>query len=323
MSAEAWAMFLKGTGQVNGTWPLKSAWRDVRDVVPAKGWDWPSFITVWRAWQGLTETERLTARLGPEEAAKRLAIPALRDKGTIAPLDWVSLDGRTLDFWVDFGDGRAVRPVMLALVDVASNCILGYDLAQTENAAATVRLIRRTCARFGIFDRLYTDNGSAFAGHLAAGGAVHKFRRTGSGAETVKPLGICHHLGIELRFALPGNAQAKIAERAFATLSRVLDDRPEFAGAHAGHAPGAAPGPDVVPVPLDLVQAVIAREIARHNAEPGRRGQGMAGRSYQAAFEAGLEGRTLRKPTARQLYLAGLIYKPASVDRCGRVTIDG
>ncbi|MEM1372375.1 MAG: hypothetical protein AAGG72_09150 [Pseudomonadota bacterium] len=52
--------------------------------------------------------------------------PALRDKTTIKPLEWVSLDGRTQDYWTDMGDGKAVRLTMLALVDVASNMVLGY-----------------------------------------------------------------------------------------------------------------------------------------------------------------------------------------------------
>ena len=113
---------------------------------------------------------------------------------------------------------------MIALVDVASNAVIGWDLARSEIAVTTVRVIRSTCEAFGIFDRLYTDNGSAFAGHLVAGGAGHKFRHSGHPVEGVKPLGICSHLGIERHFALPANGQAKIAERVFATLSRVIDD---------------------------------------------------------------------------------------------------
>lgn len=236
MSDAAWQAFLKGIFEAGEGWSLRSAWQDVKDAAPAFGWAWPSFVTAWRRWQALTEAERLVARLGRAEAAKRLAMPALRDKTSIGVLEWVSLDGRMLDFWVDFGDGRAVRPIMLALVDVASNHVLGYELSRTENAPATVRLTRRTCETFGIFDRLYTDNGSAFAGHLVAGGAVHRFRNSGARVEGVKPLGICHHLGIALHFALPGNAQAKIAERTFASLSRSIDDRPEFKGAHAADA---------------------------------------------------------------------------------------
>jgi len=260
--------------------------------------------------------------LGRDDAVKRLAQPVLRDKTTIAPLEWVSLDGRELDFWVDFGDGRAVRPVMIILADVASNAVLGWELSTSENARTTQRVIRKVCEAYGIFDRLYTDNGRAFAGHLVAGGAVHRFRNGGRAGEGVKPLGICHHLGIRLHFALPGNAQAKIAERIFGMLSRVVDDRPEFRGAHAGHAPGAAPAADAVPVPVETARRVIEREIARHNAETGRRGQGMHGRSYREVLDAGLAVRVRRQPTQWQLYLASLIYTPVAVDRHGRVQVD-
>jgi len=107
---------------------------------------------------------------------KRLAAPAMRDKTTIGPLEWVSLDGRTKDFWCDPGDGRTIRMTFLALVDVASCAIQGWELATSENARSTQRLIRSVCERFAIFDRLYPDNGCAFAGHLVAGGIDKSFR---------------------------------------------------------------------------------------------------------------------------------------------------
>jgi putative transposase len=134
---------------------------------------------------------------------------------------------------------------------------------------------------------------------------------------------VCEHLGIATTFALPGNARAKIAERSFATLSRVVDDRPEFAGAHAGHAPGASPTADVRPVPIAQAEAVLRREVERHNREAGRRSQGARGRSYAQVFEAGLADRVPRRPTERQLHLASLIYKPVAVDRYGRVHVNG
>ena len=37
-------------------------------------------------------------------------------------------------------------------------------------------------------------------------------------------------------------------------------------------------------VHVDEARAILTREAARHNAKPGRRGQGMNGRSYQQAF---------------------------------------
>ena len=320
-SVEAWAYFLTTIRDAGPHFPLMQAWRDVRDVAARRGWAWPKYITVWRRWDAMPEAERMAARHGTEETVKRLAQPIRRDKTTIRALEWVSLDGRTQDFWVDFGDGKPVRPVMLALIDVASNYVLGYELAASENAVATARLIRNVCREHSIFDRLYTDNGSAFAGHLVAGGVTFKWRGKGAAKPGVKPLGVCYHLGIETKFAIPKNAKAKIAERIFATLSRVIDDRPEFRGAHAGHAPGATPGKSVQPVALAVALTLIEREIARHNREEGRKGQGARGRSYEQMFRADLADRVLRRPTAQQLYYAGLVYTPASVDRWGRVQV--
>ncbi|MEM7643975.1 MAG: transposase domain-containing protein [Pseudomonadota bacterium] len=252
----------------------------------------------------------LTSRDSEPQCAP-LGIPSNSEKAGAA------LDVRTLDIWVDFGDGRAVRPVMIALVDVASNVILDFELTSSKNAAATVRVIKRVCQDHGIFDRLYTDNGSAFAGHLVAGGVGRAFRTHGPAADAPTPPGVCAHLGIATTFALPANAKTKIAKRAFATVSRSVDDRPEFAQAHAGHVPGAAPSVDVVPVLIATLEAVYRREVARYNCEPGRTSQGARGRSHWDVFEAGLAARITRRPTARQL------YRFVAVDRVGRVKVQG
>lgn len=302
--------------------PLKQAWRDVRDLKNEMGWQWPSYPTINRRWTALPDAQKSVARLGRKVTGKKLAQPAFRDKTTISPLEIVSLDGQTKDFWVANVDGKARRMTMLALVDVASNMVLDYELADSENACDTLRLIQRACQTYGIFDKIYTDNGSSFAGHLVAGGNVHKFRNGGKHLEGVKPLGICFHLGIKLQFALPGNGQAKIAERTFGILSRVIDDRPEFKGAHAGHAPGASPDPDVVPIDRTTAERIICREMKRHNTEDGRRSQGAQCRSYAGVFHDGMSARFMRKPTKRQLYLAGLIYTPVAVDRVGQVRVE-
>lgn len=322
VSNDAWAFFVSTLRLAGPDFPLTQAWRDVRDVSRKRRWSWPSYPTIYRRWNQLPEAEKLVVRHGREVAIGRLAQPIMRDKTSIRSLEWVSLDGRKLDFWVDCGDGRALRLTLLALIDVASNKVLGFEICRSENATGTVRLIRQVCETYGIFDRLYTDNGAAFAGHLVAGGNVHRFRNAGAKLAAVKPLGICHHLDIRLHFALPKNAQAKIAEWTFATLSRVIDDRPEFAGAHAGHAPGTSPSPNVKPVPFEVAEAVIRREIERHNHETGRRSQGAHGRSYDEVFQAGLVGRFKRKATRYQLRLASMIYTPVAVDRWGRVTVD-
>lgn len=321
ISEEAWSYFMTTLRDAGPEFPLVQAWRDVRDLAAHRGWNWPPYVTVWRRWDTLPEAQKLHARHGREAAVKALAMPVKRAKTSITPLEWVSLDGRMLDFWVDFGDGKPVRPLMVALIDSATNFVLGYELDRSENAVAVGRVIRKVCMEHGIFDRLYPDNGSAFASHYVAGGAKHKWRGKGKAEGDVVPLGVCHHLGIEMTFAIPKNAQAKAAERTFATISRTIDDRPEFKGAHAGHSPGAAPDDRVAPVPFDVATRVIQREIERHNVEEGRKGQGARGRSYAQMFRDGLAGRIVRRPTSQQLYWASLIYTAASVDRVGRVHV--
>lgn len=321
---DTWRTFMTIIRDAGPDLPIRQAWRDMRDmrdIAKVKGWEWPHYVTVHRRWRGLPEAQRLAARYGRDTTLKRLSQPTHRDKTTVGALELVSLDGRRLDFWTDTGDGHPVRLTMLALVDVASNMVLDYELAASENAVDTVRLVRRTCETYGIFDQLYIDNGSSFAGHLVAGGNVHRFRNSRKDQSGVQPVGICYHFGIRIRFALPGNAQAKIAERTFATLSRLMDDRPEFKKAHAGHSPGAAPDKNVQPVAWETVQTIIRREIDRHNNETGRQSQGARGRSYKQVFAESAETRISRIPTRRQLYLASLIYTPHTVNRHGQIMV--
>lgn len=148
-SPKAWQFFMTTTRDVAPDWPLKSAWRDMRDVGRNQGWSVSSHPTFYRKWTALPETQRLQARYGSRTAAERMRQPVHRDKTSIAPLDRVSLDGRTKHFWVGFGDGRAVRATFLALADVASNMILGWELSISDNAIATGRLICEICEKYG------------------------------------------------------------------------------------------------------------------------------------------------------------------------------
>lgn len=49
--------------------PAQQAWRDVRDVAKVRGWDWPSFPTIYRRWAALPEADKLYARHGREKPA--------------------------------------------------------------------------------------------------------------------------------------------------------------------------------------------------------------------------------------------------------------
>ncbi len=322
MSQEAWKFFLKTIVDASKDFPIIQAWRDTRDVARKKGWRWPAYETVNRRWKALPYTERLTARVGAKEAQKRLSQPVLRDKTSIHALEWVSLDGRTLDFFIEGTNGSPLRPTFLALVDVASTKVLGWKLASAEDAATTKALIVETVRKFGLFDKLYTDNGRAFAGNLIAGGNPTHFRKKRKLEIGTTPPGVCALLGIKMHFALPRNGRAKEAERTFRTLSRSIDDRPEFKGAHAGHSVGEKPDSSVTPVTFEFARSVIAREVERHNTEAGRRNQGANGRSYNQQFNDLMAGRVSRKATEQQLYHASLTYEWRAVDLHGRIKIN-
>ncbi|RBO54522.1 hypothetical protein DSD19_03830 [Rhodovulum sp. BSW8] len=75
VSDEAWQFFVTTIRDAAPELPLWQAWRDVRDVARRKGWAWPSWPTVYRRWQALPEAQRIAARHGRGEAAKRLAHP--------------------------------------------------------------------------------------------------------------------------------------------------------------------------------------------------------------------------------------------------------
>lgn len=192
LSTDAWRFFMTTIRNAAPDWPLVEAWRRARDAGKELNWAVPSYVTFYRRWIDLTEAQRFEARLGADQASKQIRMHAHRDKTSIGSLEWVSLDGRTKDFFVDWGDGKAVRSTFIALVDVASNVILDWELAPSENAAVTVRLIKRVCAKYGIFDRLYPDNGPAFSGNAVAGGSDYRFRfKTDSQKDNT--MGICNH----------------------------------------------------------------------------------------------------------------------------------
>ena len=97
LSDEAFSLFMTIVKKAAPTFPLKQAWRDVRDIAKVNGLAWPSFPTVYRRWKALPLEQQLVARNGKSNTVKRLTQPVLRDKTSLKVLECVSLDGRTQD----------------------------------------------------------------------------------------------------------------------------------------------------------------------------------------------------------------------------------
>jgi putative transposase len=319
---EAWTLF---EGIVKGafnTHRITAAYNDVAELAKRKGQPWPSISTIMRRFRELPLAEQLALRFGEEEARKRLYQAQRRDTSGLRAMQWVALDGRTVDVWVRWSDGSVIRPTVLGLVDVASGKVLGIEIARSENAQALAALERRVFKRFGAPDNLLTDNGAAFSGHIHAGRVAHKHRNKGSRRIDQEPPGLHMLLGFKLHFALPKNAQAKLMERKFADQSREIDTCPEFMGAHAGSHPGERPEGTITPVELVDFASVYHRRLAAYNARTGRRSQGCLESktsSYDAAFAALSEGRIFRPINDFQLRLATMEWTLSTVQRDGRV----
>lgn len=322
ISAEAWSLFEGGHKAAFISHRFMALYQDVKAVAAARGWFWLSYPTVMRHLKALPVAEQEALRAGRDAALKRLYQPTLRDSSGLRAMEWVVLDGRTVDVWVRWPDGRVLRPTALGLVDQASGKVLDIEFAASENAQATAELERRAFKRFGAPDNLLTDNGAAFSGHLHAGQVRHKHRNKGNRRIDQEPPGIYKTLGFNLHFALPRNAQAKLMERKFADMSREIDTGPEFSGAQSGSHPGERPEGTVVAVPYDVFVQVYRTKVAAYNARTGRKSQGCLASgtgSYDAAFKALSRGRARRALTEEQLRLATLEWTLSTVQPDGRV----
>ncbi|WP_176445325.1 DNA-binding domain-containing protein [Maliponia aquimaris] len=99
-SEEAWRFFLTMIRDAAPDWPLKEAWRRVRDAGRVTGWSVPSYATFFRRWKELSEAQRMHARHGRDETAKRLSIPAQRDRRRSCRLSWFPWTGaRSISGW--------------------------------------------------------------------------------------------------------------------------------------------------------------------------------------------------------------------------------
>lgn len=322
MAKAAWSLFLSRIRDAAPQYPLSEAWERTRDLASLEGWRWPSRPTVMRRWNELPEAERHALRHGITETVKQKRLPAKRDPNSLEALQFVSLDGRKMDLMADFGDGKPVRPQLLALVDCTSGVVLAWEIDRSENALAVRRLLLRAVEEWGCFETLYPDNSLAFSAKLITGSEHGSDRKRAIGQP--RQPGLKDFMLFALTWAKPGNGQTKLAERVFRDMAKKIEAGPEFRGAHTGNKPGARPGPITRPVPIEELRAIAARHIARLDAEPGRRGR-TGGKSRIEALRDGIAARVLPPACLRGQALedARRVWVPASVDRFGQITVNG
>lgn len=298
-------------------------WRISR-LAEERGWNLPSMRTLANRMDAEIPVEvQVLAREGVE-ALKRRFPAQERDRSGFHALEAVNADGHKFDVFVRWpGEAKPVRVVMVAIQDLYSGMILGWRIDRSESAELVRLVIGDVVQRYGIFSKIWLDNGRAFASKWLTGQMPFRYRFK---IRNEEPQGILLTLGVEVHWATPYHGQAKPIERAFKDLCETIAKHPAFEGAYTGNAPDAKPeNYGNRAIPLDDFLKVVDQEIRWHNERPGRRSAVCAGQaSYREAFDASYTNAPITIATDEQKrlwLLAAENVMAATVD--GSITLMG
>lgn len=285
---------------------FSACYRRMKSVAEAHGWaPIPHERTLRRHMDlKIPKAVQILSRKGKEEARK--LIPAQqRSVSHLHAMQYVNTDGHKLDLHVQFEDGRQGRLYLVGTQCLYSRKILSWVLTEAETWEAVRTVIGNMVEQHGIPERLYMDNGKAFASKKISGGAKsrHRFKITED-----EVAGLLQTLGIDGRFVKPRRGQSKPVERAWGDLAENISKHPDMAGAYTGRSTQHKPenyGQRAIPVAE--LEAHVARQVAEHNARPDRKTETAKGRSFDQVFEASMEthGQFVRfaSPAQRSLWM--------------------
>jgi putative transposase len=241
----------------------------------------------------------MLAREG-REAVQRIYPHQTRSKAHFHWLQAINGDGHKFDVFVKWQDGSIARPMMVGFQDLYSGVILSHRIDKTENKECVRLAMADLVERWGIPEECWLDNGRSFASKWITGRMATRYRFK---IKDEEPAGIMEQLGIKVHWATPYHGQAKPIERAWGDLCEEVSKHPQFAGAYTGKNTVSKPE-NYASKAIDegVFRAVVAREIAAHNAKSGRRTATTKGRSFMATLEESLahSDTLIRKATAAQ-----------------------
>ena len=143
----------------------------------------------------------------------------LRDESQIKPGDiWFS-DGHKLNFMsINPDSGKEQRLNFIPFFDYASRMVVGASVDWTENTQAIADAFRNSVLWTGYLPKIiYIDNGRAYRSKF--------FNEVSQDRFEAEMNGVFGRLGIQVVFAKPYNAKAKIIERFFRTFDMQFERR--------------------------------------------------------------------------------------------------
>ena len=206
-----------------------------------KGWtSFPSTKTVGRYITYLMETRRaksahyLAAR-GEREWKNQKMLKAKRDTHSLLAMEYVQGDEHTFDCWVAArinGRLRAVRPKLVAWIDVRTRCIMGSVICVDANTQTIKQSLTKMIysERGGVPHHLHIDNGKDYRSHRFEGETLVETDLGCLNAEFSEKEGLLRALGVGVHHALPYRGWSKDVERAFGTLEDFVREFPGWCG---------------------------------------------------------------------------------------------
>jgi len=302
-------------------------YRRTLKIAKVRGITLPPVKTLQRRLEAEVPAEVIKLKRDGMDAVIQMIPAQRRTRANLHALEAVNIDGHKWDVFVRFPakDGqpeRIARPISVVIQDLYSNKILAWRTGQTESAILTRLAFADLFKNWGIPKRCTLDNGRAFASKWITGGAKSRFRFKIREDEN---WGLLTSFGIQIHWAKPHHGQAKPIERAFRDLEEAIGRHPACAGAYTGNHIDAKPE-DYGNRAIDLAdfEALVAEQIADHNAREGRRTENAKGRSFDGIFFESVQANPIGKASPEQMRLALLTADNVRANRkTGEVSIYG
>lgn len=292
---------------------LKDCYRRLLKAADANGWDVPSEKTVRKRIEQIPEPQRRFAREGAE--ALRDTFPSMRrDPRVFGPGEAVSGDGLKISLYIDWGDDILTTSTVWVWQDIRTRKLLAHHLGKTESTDVfRLSLYRLTATCLPSYYQIDNTTAAANKAMTAGQGGRRRFHD-----RPEDPPGVILQLGGTVHWSDPNHdfttPGSKTIERPFRDLHPAIKNHPQFH--NRGYSMATA-------IPVAELYAVIEEEIARHNAQRGRRTVVCQGiKSFDDAWHAAVQGKTLPVASTEQRELCLLLPEVVHVNsRSGHIEI--
>lgn len=253
----------------------------LQETAAKHGWQIPCAKTMARRIERLDREVIIAAREGIQAAMRKLP-GIIRDELVFQAGQAVNGDGLKFDkIWVRFEDGEVINTATgWFFQDIRCRKILAYRLGKTEHTDL-FRLATYDLTGVCAPELMVIDNTRVAANLLMTGGYENRNRNTHS--ET-HGMGLLAMIGTRAQFTNPdgetNNPGAKPIERQFGIggIHSKVASNPEIR-TYGGYSQATA-------VPFEVFKRVVATEVARHNAQVGRRTKAGGGKlSFDEAWD--------------------------------------